>query len=328
MSLCNKSVQTVWMSDGWPRRHCQPHCFDSFRVNAAAASCATSITIVTVLIATTVISLSHLALNIWRNRLSSPLKPSERKCSACSRDWHIHWYVHTSAADTDPFPSVGRLRRCDFGCIRNAVGILSRGQCVHMAPEAVCHACVPSFGTSSHLRIVSSAVHVHASTRCIRSVPPAVWLVWGTSCTSNSRFCIRFDTTHVPVPIQHIHMVPESIRLVHAAICAFVVSILFPMVYASMRMLDASIWFLSPSDSSGSRFGALIGFIVFDSTLRASPCPVDMSAWLLMPSISNTACFMSPMPRYILAPSAWPITSVSESLDLLGPSVKPFDAST
>ncbi|KIM66678.1 hypothetical protein SCLCIDRAFT_21846 [Scleroderma citrinum Foug A] len=63
----------------------QPHCFDSRRVNAVAASHAVSVTTVSVTsvwIAIAIIIASCLALDTWRNRLSSPLEPSELERSA------------------------------------------------------------------------------------------------------------------------------------------------------------------------------------------------------------------------------------------------------
>ena len=96
----------------------QPHCFDSFRVNAAAASRAASVTIVTVSIATTVISLSHLALNIWRNCLPSPLELSKLKHLPKRLNRHIPRYVYVNAFDTDPFPSSSRLGRRNFEYVR------------------------------------------------------------------------------------------------------------------------------------------------------------------------------------------------------------------
>ena len=90
-----------------------------------------------------------------------------------------------------------------------------------------------------------------------------------------------------------------------------------------MHPLDASVQFLKPFTSSEHCLAAPIGesgglafsqgILTFSGafadlftsvpTLETSLIPLDMSAWLPMPSITLTLCFMSLVPRYILAPS-------------------------
>ena len=54
------------------------------------------------------------------------------------------------------------------------------------------------------------------------------------------------------------------------------------------------------------------------STLGASLCPLDTSAWPPLPSITSAPPPASPVPRYVSAPSSWPISAVSALFDASG----------
>ena len=132
----NESVRTVCVSDGWPGRHRYVYSFSlavahaltfysqqfflhSIRVDVAAARCAIYAIVTSVSTAIAIASsLSRLALNIWRNRLPSPLEPSELERSPQRLNRHVPRYVYINAFDADPFPSSSRLGHRNFEYIR------------------------------------------------------------------------------------------------------------------------------------------------------------------------------------------------------------------
>ncbi|KIM60940.1 hypothetical protein SCLCIDRAFT_926392 [Scleroderma citrinum Foug A] len=75
----------------------------------------------------------------------------------------------------------------------------------------------------------------------------------------------------------------------------YTVSVPTPMLCVSEHALDASAWFPQPSGSSGATLAGPIGFIAYVSTFRTSPCPVNTSTWLLVPSVSSTLRFEPPV---------------------------------
>ena len=137
MSMPNKSVWMVCMSDGWPGQHSYVYSFSSavahvltfysqqcflhlIRVNVATAHCAIAVYAIITSVSTTIAiasSLSHLTLNIWCNRLPSPLELSELECSPQHLNRHVPRYMYVNTFDADPFPSSSRLGHRNFKCI-------------------------------------------------------------------------------------------------------------------------------------------------------------------------------------------------------------------
>ncbi|KIM61332.1 hypothetical protein SCLCIDRAFT_25958 [Scleroderma citrinum Foug A] len=93
------------------------------------------------------------------------------------------------------------------------------------------------------------------------------------------------------------------------------VSISISMLGLSMGMLDASIASPKPFGLSECCHAASTGIITSVSMLGSSPCPFNMSMWILVPSISSTACFTTLMPRSVQR--AWGICQASWTICLV-----------
>ncbi|KIM55089.1 hypothetical protein SCLCIDRAFT_30611 [Scleroderma citrinum Foug A] len=169
MVTSNVSVRMVCVLDGWPGQHSQQCCFNLCRVNTATASHAVHIISISIAIAIAI----RFTLNAWCNRLSCPLKLSERKCSA----WHLNRRI----------PRVGHV---DSGQ-NSAVHVRLHARCIRSVAESIWLVWKLFYSTDRSIRICLNARHVRVPTGHVRMAPNAICHISTTSCISSNQVRAR-----------------------------------------------------------------------------------------------------------------------------------------